>query len=433
MPIRAGQILHDVNGYVIDRIQTGGPGALNIPQERIYELGNYNAVAIVRDIPDLSFDLESVDVSTEFESVLLGKVPGVETAFDFNNSMPIDVVSPFKSFKGQYNIIRGLAVPCLSLERVMYRFGVRQSAMQSFTLRGDSIYYVPGVPHWEEHAYTGGTNQDFTFNFPGATGSPNAVAFSEQGNQYYALSVTLINKTNGNYLRLFYGDGFTEPTPGAGFRIPADYGTGQEGFTHVRYCYGSDAEDVSYTQSGVSPHYGDTDSYTGPTDQLHKVHQGTSTKPAAVRGKDIKVYIGTGATPQYTLFRGVQTVEMTRSVNLENDEELGNHHYVAQTYVTPDVTGQFTVRPLDTKTLWDQIYAITGVDNTEVIGPQTTATVHVKVKILDPDTGVPLKTIHVPDARFQVPGIQGRANQKLDTTFSFTSDTGAMEVYKGDY
>lgn len=36
MAIKAGKIIHDVNGYVIDRIQTGGPDSLNIPEEKIY-------------------------------------------------------------------------------------------------------------------------------------------------------------------------------------------------------------------------------------------------------------------------------------------------------------------------------------------------------------------------------------------------------------
>ena len=49
MAIKAGQILHDAEGYVIDRIQSAGVGSLNIPEEKIKELGNFNTVATVRD------------------------------------------------------------------------------------------------------------------------------------------------------------------------------------------------------------------------------------------------------------------------------------------------------------------------------------------------------------------------------------------------
>lgn len=440
MAIKAGQILHDINGFVIDRIQTGGPGALNIPEEKIYELGNKNSVATVRDIPDLSFDLESLDVSTEFESLLLAQDPiaaasigttGAE--FDFNNSVPIDVISPFKSSNAAYDIVRGLVVPCLSLERVTYRFGVRQNSVQQFMLKGDSIFYTPGTPHWEEVTYSGGANFQCTFSFPGTAGG-QALPFKEQGQYLFALSVTLVNTTTGAYKRLFAED--IQPTLSGsnvaysasavagdvdGFKVITNYGTD---YDKVRFTYASDATDVMYPQDGNSP---------TANNALHKVHQGTSVKPAAVRGKDIKVYVSDDVnTGTFTLFRGVQTVELTRSVNLENDEELGNHHYVSQDYVTPDVTGSFSVKPIDTADLWAQIAQITGVDATEVIGPQTTTTVAVKVEILDPDEGTTLKTIHIPDARFQVPGLSGRANQKLETTFNFTSDGGRMTVIDGE-
>mgnify|MGYP001591248899 CR=1 FL=1 len=73
MAIKAGQILHDANGTVIDRIQSGGVSNLNIPEEKIYELGNYQSVATIRDTPDLSFDMESLDVSMEAECLLTGE------------------------------------------------------------------------------------------------------------------------------------------------------------------------------------------------------------------------------------------------------------------------------------------------------------------------------------------------------------------------
>ena len=437
MAIKAGQILHDINGFVIDRIQTGGPGALNIPEEKIYELGNKNSVATVRDIPDLSFDLESLDVSTEFESILLAQTPiaagtigTTGTEFNFDDSIPVDVISPFKSSQKAFDIVRGLIVPCLSLENVTYRFGVRQSAMQQFSLKGDAIYYTPGTPHFEEVAYGGGVNDDYVYDYPGASGSPTPIDFQEQGETFTTLSVSLVNTTTGDYKRLFFGEGYQEPTPG-GFRIPLDYGTGTGvgEFNKVRFTYSSDAA-VSYDPSAAGPSAGL--SPTAHAGQLGRIHQGVSVKPAAVRGKDIKVYVSDNvSTGDFTLFRGVQTVELMRTVNLENDEELGNHHYVSQDYVTPDVMGNFSVKPIDTADLWAQIAQITGVDATEVIGPQTTTTVAVKVEVLDPDDGSVLKTIHVPDARFKVPGLSGRANQKLETTFNFVSDTGQMSVFDG--
>ena len=96
MAIKGGQIIHAGNGVtVIDRIQTGGPGQVNIPTEKIYELGNYKSVATVRDIPDLTFPLESYDVSTEIERLLTGHTgPG---PIDLATAKPIDIASQFKA------------------------------------------------------------------------------------------------------------------------------------------------------------------------------------------------------------------------------------------------------------------------------------------------------------------------------------------------
>ena len=69
MAVKGAQILHDAEGFVIDRLQSAGVGNVNIPEEKIYELGNFKTVATVRDIPDLSFDMESFDVSTEVEEI----------------------------------------------------------------------------------------------------------------------------------------------------------------------------------------------------------------------------------------------------------------------------------------------------------------------------------------------------------------------------
>ena len=83
MALRGGQILHVGNGVtVIDRLQVAGSGDLNIPTEKIYELGNYESVATVRDIPDISYNMESLDVSCEMEALLTDKPLATTDAFE---------------------------------------------------------------------------------------------------------------------------------------------------------------------------------------------------------------------------------------------------------------------------------------------------------------------------------------------------------------
>lgn len=418
MAIKAGQILHDINGYVIDRIQSAGPGNLNIPQEKIYELGNYNTVATIYDIPDLSFDLESFDMTTEFECVLTGEDPLTFSStvgsneIDFADAVPIDVVSPFKSRKGAYDIVKGIAVPYLTLERVTYRFGLRQNAAQTFTLRGDSIYYIPGQPYYQEFNNTGVGPYNFT---------NTALVYSEGADNVHALCVTLYDSTTKAYKRCFFDStattGYYYSDTSSGFTLADDFSAD---YDTIRVVYGS-ATLGSYTQLGNNP-------------SGHAVHvANVSVKPAAVRPKDIDVYVSDGAaTPTWTRLTGVQSAELTRSVNLENDEEFGNAHYVSQEYDTADVSGSIGFKPTDPSDLMAKLYNITkGSDDGEIIGPNLTLPVGLEIHVNHPDTGARLKTLYVEDARFSVPGMQGRVQQKLETSLAFSSDGGNIKVYNG--
>lgn len=402
MAIKSGQILHDAQGFVIDRIQTGGVSNLNIPEEKIYELGNFQTVATVRDIPDLSFEVESLDVSTEIEAVLTGADPTATVdgdEFDFLDSKPLDVISPFKAGQGLFNIVRGIAIPYLTLENATYRFGNRQNATQTFTLRGDAVYYLQGSPYYEEFSGNGVTA---AFNL-----AHTALPYVDGADTLHVLSACVIF-ADGTSRRLFFGDDYTDTTTVFTLTDPAS--DGPVGST-LKVVYGSTTA-ATYPQS---------------------VHQGVSVKPAAVRGKDIDVYIGTaGATPVFSRWTGVQSFEASRRVNLDNDQEFGNAHYVSQDYDTAEVTGNIVVRPRDPADLWDKIYQVANVPSNEVVGPLTSVTLPVELRVNDPDTGDRMKTLYIPDARFTIPGVQGRVQQKTEVTFNFNSDSGTLLVYKGE-
>jgi len=407
--IKSGQILHQANDFVIDRLQTAGPGNLNIPEEKIYELGNYQTVATVRDIPELSFDMESLDVSVEIEALLTGQTEadiseGEE--IDFLNAVPIDVISPFKASGNGFTIERGVIIPYLSLESCTYRFGVRQNATQSFTLRGDSIYYSPGAPYYEEFALTSGENEVYTL-------AETAIEYTEAGDTIYVLGACVKNAA-GQYKRLFIGDDFSN-TSGA-ITLFEDWDA--EGYDVLHVVYGT-AASITYSQGGNNP-------------GGNVIHEGTSVKPAAVRGKDIDVYVSTGgATPELVRWTGVQSVELTRSVNLENDEELGNFHFVASDYDTAEVTGTINLKPVDPADLWEKIAQVAGVSTNVIAGPHSSQELELEIRVNDPDTGDTLKTLYVEDARFTLPSYSGQVQQKLEVPFAFSSDGGSLKVIKG--
>lgn len=405
MAIKAGQILHQAGigpGYIIDRIQTGGVSNLNIPEEKIYELGNYQTVAVVRDIPDLSFDLESFDVSTEIEAALLGKNPtGVLTGeeLDFNKSIPMDVISPFKDAGGSFTTIRGVAVPYLTLETLEYRFGVGQNSSQKATLKGDGVYYVSGTPYTQEFSIITGANQTYTLN-------NTALQFANAGNTIYILGACAKNTTTGVYKRLFFGTDFTNTS--TTLTTLADLGAA--GYLKLHVVYGS-ATTTTYPQS---------------------VHETTAVKPAAIRAKDIDVYISDGAsTPTLVRWKGVQNFDVSRKVALQVDKEFGNYQVVAQDYDVPDVSGTIAVRPADAQYMFQLIQQVANVSSTQIAGALTSNPLAMELRINNPDTGTRIKTLYVPDARIEIPSYSGKVQTKLDVTFKFQSDGGTLKAYKG--
>lgn len=436
MAIKAGQILHAANQFLLDRLQTAGPGSLNIPTEKVYELGNRQSVAVVRDVPDLSFTVDALDVSTEIEAILVGKngdgrsaaegtvlAPdpfGLDgetgTAYNLADYAPMDITSPWRTENQGSNFasVRGVVVPNLYLESVAYTYGLTDKAGESYSLKGDSIYYVPGHPYTEEFVGDG-TLVDFTF----ANGP--ALLYMEQGKAIYALSVSV----DGH--RLLSGIDYTDSPTKATLAIAPAVGA------KIRLTYGS-ATAKDYTQA---------------------IHQGVLVKPAAIKGKDIQVFIGTAGTPAVPFYwTGVQSASVNWSVTLDDDFEFGNAHAVARDFAdVPSVTGSIDIKPSSVEDLFNKIRQIAGVDDPEqVVGPQSSVALPLEIRLLNPESGgipkgtdIPggvagtdvygsgtvLKTLYIPDARFSIPGYSGQVQQKLVQTITFESDTGVLEVYRG--
>lgn len=414
LAIKAGQILHAMNQFLVDRIQTAGPSNLNIPTEKIYELGNYQSVAIVRDVPDLTFGLDCLDVDTEVEAVLTGSedpngdLRGTDgatgTKYSLVNSVPVDIISPMKSAQGAFDIVRGVAVPHLTLESASYRYGLRENAGENFSLRGDSIFYIPGTPYNERFAGDG-VATTFTYGAgDGGTAGP-ALLYTEQGESLYALNVSV------DGVRAIRGTDYTDTDTAVTFAVAPANGA------DVRITYGS-ATAATYNQG---------------------VHEGTSVKPGAIRGKDIQVYVGTNGGNPYR-WSDVQSFNVDWRVTIEDDFEFGNARAVSREATdVPAVTGSIEIKPLSAARFFEKLQSISGVTGTDVIGPQSSVPLPIEIRLLNPDSGgtsaVPagtiLKTLYIPDARFTLPGYEGRANQKLVTTMNFESDGGILEVFKG--
>ena len=265
MAIKAGQIVHAGNGVaVIDRIQTGGPGQLNIPTEKINELGNYKSVATIRDIPDLTFTAESFDVSTEFELLVCGATT-IDPAdgLDLAKCRPVDIASQFKAGLTAADptlVTTSVALPYLYLEQMSYRFGLRDNATVSGTLRGDTIFYNPGATFVETTPGTGLGRSGDRHRARRLRGGRRRQPSRPVGHRRHQAAHPrrrLHRVLRGRHRRRrdHHGD--------AGqLAVPL-------------------ADDVRIMYSSPSP-----------TQYAQSVHPDTTVKPAAVRGRDIEVYVG---------------------------------------------------------------------------------------------------------------------------------------------
>lgn len=404
MAIKGGDLIHVGNEVLIDRIQTGGPGQVNIPIEKIYELGNYQSVGSILDTPDLSFSMDSYDVSAEFESILVNgdfENDADGTMYDIGTSKPMDIQGQFKPGRDAdnlYDTVGSCTVPYLMVESLSYRFGIRDNASQNASLRGDSIFYSPGSGYTETVAGTGAEGQTISLAQP-------AFPYNGDGTTKYALGVSLTDGT-----RLRYGTDYTESAAANG-----------------------DAFDVTLTLSKVVPATESVRvSYASPTTAVYpqSVHAVESAlRPAALRGRNIDVYVG-GVDPS-DKWSEVQAVNLEWRVTLDRDEEFGSPYAINNDFDVPTVSGSIDIKPDTPQTFYEKLKQITGVGDNEVIGALSRVTLPLDIVLRSPEDGSTIKTLHVPDVKFTVPGYSGRVQQKTTISMTFESDGGVLEVYKG--
>lgn len=397
MAIKSGELLHVGNTVLLDRIQTGGPAAPNIPTEKIKELGNYKGVATIRDIPDLSFSLESLDVSAELEALLVNANFGTDAAgteYDLSKVLPIDVAGQFKAgatAASPNNVVVSAAVPFLLLESLSYRFGLRDNATQSATLRTDTIFWAEGSVYIVTAAGTGSNNQLVPFGQTALPYNGDTIAGTR-----YALSVTLVESSR----RLVPGVDYTETATGVTILV---------GTTNTIRVVIQSATPAVYPAASHAA--------------------ASATRPAAVKGRDIEIRVGGNTVTDR--WSSVQSVTIDWRGTVERDEELGSSQIIDQSFDIPEVSGSVELKPRDGAELMRRIRQVANVPSGQVVGPHTSTPLSLDVLIHSPDDGSVVKTLHVPDARFVIPGYSGQVDQSQTVTLNFDSDTGDLRAYKG--
>lgn len=513
MAIKAGQLIHVGNGrFLLERIQTGGPGQLNIPIEHIYELGNYQGVGLVLGTPDLSFALDSYDMSDEIERFMtntpdvpaqgnattattggtvaagvytyafsyvngsnvetsMGPVNTITTTgststitfdspvadpdatgyyvycsqvggstltlqqtlgspitlatnytitappssggqaplnlgLDLANCVSVDIATQFKggiTSGTPYAVIASAAMPLLYLESASYKFAAGDTdSSQSFTLRGDSLFYNPGPTYVQTAVASGSPGQTVITTYP-------AYAVAEADNRRI-LSVEV------GGVRLTFGPDYSESygsISGGAATTTVTITAAQTAGQQIRIMYSS-PQALSFNQG---------------------VHTVATVKPAAIRGRDVDVYVGgydytNPAGSVANLLTSVQSVDINWKVTLDKDQELGNPYIVSQDFFVPDVNGSITVKPRTPAELAALIRKVQGVsDATKSLGALTAVPLAMDIVVYYPGTKTTLKRIHIPDARYTLPGFSGRVQTKTTWQLSWASDTGSLQVF----
>jgi len=327
----------------------------------------------------------------------------VQTSYDPVNARPIDVSSLFKAGQAAaspFAIVDSVGVPFLTLEKLSYKFGLKADAALTATLRGDTIYYNPGTTYVEKAAGTGVAGQTVVTAHP-------AYSIDEAGVTRRALNVMAGLK------RLVYGIDYTE-TYGA-----ITSGAAVTTVTLVAAVATTDSVQIMYSSPSAASY-------------LQAVHLAVdAAHPAAIRGRDIAVYLGgyTAATPYVNRVLGVQAATVDWAVKLDKDEEFGNYHLVSSDFDVPEVKGTLQIKPADAPALLALMQQITGAADATKTATATSAPPRILDIVLhSPDDGSVLKHISVTDARLTLPGFNARVQQKLDITIPFASDSGTLLV-----
>lgn len=382
---------------IVRRIQSTNP-ALNLPTETIREVGNSNTVAIIRDTPDLTFDVDSLDATTDFEALLTRVDPATTVdgdVFDLADAKPIDIKSAYKP-TGSTIASKGVILPYLYLESAAYRFAVGQNATQRFTMRGDSIFFTPEAPQYQRIGPTASAG-------PHAFDVAGAALYEDGDDDVYALCVTAFY-ADGTWARLRHGDDYTNTAND--FTLNAAPPAG----TVLEVVYASGTVDLA------------------PADD-----NDLDNRPAAVRGRSIDVYVSDGAaTPTLVRWRGLQSAEVNWRVTPEVTNELGNPYAVERDFDQPEVSGSFTMRPASIDYLFERVAQIANVPTNQVVGALSSQELELHIGINHPDTGVRLKTFVVEDARIVPPAVPAQVNQRTEVTWTWGSDSGDLAIFKGE-
>lgn len=366
---------------------------VNFPTTDIDELGNRFHAGTVTDLPEVSVTFQAMDVSVKLFAALTGTstLPYPVAGVDINQLGNIDVIGEIKD-ENTEDIAKSVHLRKCRVNGFTFTYSVDGEATEEYTAEGSD-------KRWLKY--------DVIVD-----------ALTAAGTGPYSLTETPIILKNGDYLMSVIVDGvyFDEVAsgPGAGEYSysggPNQVTLGESASTKVVLVYHANPAGLNW--SDISD----------------------DTMPAAIRGKNIPVYLKANSIPR------VQSVTLRGTLPVTRVEEMGTTEAVGYITGVPTVEGDISV--LDTDTELIALFTTGSLAPADVefrACEFTVSGISLEVQLLDPAlacntptaSGVVLKTVYVPEITITSEGHSTNVGGNATQTFSFRSETGACEVYSG--
>lgn len=360
----------------------------NIPNTVINELGNAGHAGVVTDVPECTATFQAFDVSHKIFSILTGYnyVGYPATGVDVSSLSSCDLITYIK----QDNVNQHLKCMHVKYARCTdftFTYSADGESTEEYTFGGSEKRYTVN----DIVVDSGGLSATRTFT---VTQTPKEL---RSGNKFLSFIV------NGSWLE----EGTQYSVAGSTATVSGGYGSS-----------GNVAIAVYHTASGYEM------PWTGISD---------STVPAAIRGKNIPVYIYATDGTKERQYR-VQSVNIRGTFPSTPIKEMGSTSIVGYITEPPDITGDISVLDVDNEIIALLTTGAKTGDSYEEYGVDRydTQTLKLKVEVKNPSNNTTiLKTVEIPAMKITSDGTTSNVGGQLTQTFGFMSNDGRCIVYSG--
>lgn len=374
------------DAFIASRIQNTSIDT-DIPTTDVDELGNPQHAGTVKDLPTISLTFSAFDVGVKVISALSGtdptSYPGA--GVDVSALSEIDVIYYIKSATIE-DYVKSLHARRLNVESFTYSYSVDGEATEDYTASGSE-------KRWFK----------------------NDVIVQKEvtGTTSFTLDETPIQLRNDNYCLSVIMDGeyLLESTDAL---VTGEYSVA--GTTVTTFDTRVNQVILVYHANPAGTAWSDVSD---------------SDMPAAIKGKDIPIYIGVENVLR------VQSVDINGSMNSTEVKEMGTRAIIGYQSQVPSVEGTLSVLDTDTELIDLLTYGSTSSGETEFQPGVVTSggDLSLEIRLMDPEdtsaVGTILKTVYIPSIEIIGDSYSVTVNDNASQEFRWKSETAECIVYSG--